>query len=236
MDFADVAYQAFLTQLRRLSFFQVAKILKRREDLVALTDKDGVRITPEDPSFGAYFNSLKTEQEQREARLEYRYFCGFAGDIFFRNSARSDRQVYFLPIIKDPEYLHGPPALGDYLMGETEQSPDTVGGMRFIWWTRLHKQDYRFVQIMLGQPRHLTEKFERKLTVEYRGCRDRRLFLLAMALHFRDIAFFMDLARRGEIVRGNKYTDSVGEWLHRHVAPLLPDFWEQFAAEVGKSG
>jgi len=230
MDFGDAAYQAFLTQLRRLDFHQVSKVLKRREDLVALTDKDGVRITPEYPSFGTAFDSLKTEQEKREAKLEYRYFCGFTDNVFFVISARSYQQICFLPIISASEYLRGLPESGDYLMGETEESPD--GGRRFIWWIRIHKQDHMFVQIILGQAHYSAEKLERKLTVEYRGRCDRRLFLFAKALHFRDVAFFVDLAKRGEMVQGDKHTDSVREWLYHHIARLLPDFWEQFLAEA----
>lgn len=232
MDFADDECQAFLSELRQLNFHEVAKILKRNEDLTALMDQDGVRITSECPSLGAAFHDLKAEPRQGETKLEYRYFCGFADDIFFGKPTQSDRRIRFFPLITGQEYLRGLPELGDYLMGETEPSPYPFQGKRFAWWTRLHKQDYRFVQVILGQTHYSAEKLESKLTLEYQGCRDRRLFLLVKALHFRDVAFFVDLAGRGEIVKWGEHASSISMWLRHQVAPMLPDFWQQFVAET----
>lgn len=229
MNFTSPKYELFLEELGQLFFGVVEKVLKRRDDLASLLTKEGTKTTSEDPWFGAELAKL-TDEERRDAKLEYRYFCGFADDVFFRKPAKSDKSACFLPVDRSSLCRQTLPQIGEIIFGPTEEAPE--GGRRFIWWNYATEQDRRFANLLLGKASYGNGKLEKKLVFEDRSGMNWKLFMLAKALRFKDVDYFADLMRRSGFSRKITRGWNIEWWLSKHVEDLLPGFLDEVRKRV----
>ncbi len=231
MNFEFESYEEFLRQLRALVFLPAVKVLARREDLVSFLSKDTNELSRREyPDFGEQIKRWGNWDDlKKSARPKFDYYCGFAGDAHFTKKSRTDRGLWLFPIRGHHDYL---PCEGDIIMGQTEIGTESP---RFIWWDVASLEEMRFRQILLGELTYSTmERYEKRLAVETRGRKDKRLFFAVVALRFRDADFFADMIKRGERIQGNRDCE-VDQWLARIVSKMLPDFWEEFKRKAGLS-
>jgi hypothetical protein len=213
----------FLTELRQLTFCTVETVLKRRDDLIGFRTTDGRWTTPRDPWFGDAYATLGEEGRAR-TEMRYRYYCGHADDVFYRKPTRSDKRLCFMPAL--PAYLERqtPPVVGEIIFGSVDENGPE--GRRFFWWTFATKQDRNFAGLLSGN-------LEKKLVI-FTPRQNWTLFLLAKALHFRDVGYFADTLREhGEYPPHLCLSVPLLEWLVRCDVPLLaPEFWKELHATI----
>ncbi len=219
-------YDNFLAQLRQISFCTVQRTLYYRRDLVAFRSKDGKLKTKDYPQFGSEYANL-TEAEQARAEEVYSHYCGFSDDVSYMKNTRSNRLTCFMPALSGTASRQTPPKEGEIIFGHVEDSPR--GGKRFIWWNFAMKQDRNFANLLLGNESFSKDKLPKKLVIESHACSNWKLFLLAKALHFQDMDYFLNqIERFGEQPLELNLACSLDEWLQQHVAPLLPEFYKEF--------
>lgn len=219
-------YEMFLDELRNLRFCRVSLFVAKRADLVNFVAKDGRCADVSDPWFGDAWAQY-TEAEQQQSLAEYCYYYGKAdgNTVYFCKKSRTDRTICFLPTRIPVEHRYRLPRAGTYIFGHVNTGEV---GLRFDWWDRIEEAEVRLVGLLLGTTTFSESKIERKLTIEGRDFTDRTPFLLAKALHFRDVDYFTDLMRRGEPLGVSDQGQDVYQWLYKKVANLVPEFWEEF--------
>ena len=216
-------YDEFIKTLKQLTFCTVDTVLKRRHDLLAFIDKNGRTVSCDCPTeFGSRWSEF-TREEADAAPTEYRYFCGFADDVYFtKNSWDNKKRVCFMPAVF-PDQKFGMPKVGDIIFGHVDEHDPN--NRRFTWWNVVTKQDQRFAELVLGKIEFSRQKLEKKMTISRGDYSDRTLFLLVMAIRYQDVEFFAEMARNGETV-GHKNMPVI-DWLADQLSGIGPEFYNK---------
>ena len=155
--------QTIPNRLEHIKFVTVTKILCHRRDIVSfINPSSGQRITSDKPWFGAELANLGKDMLCR-ARMEYSYYCGFAGDVYFYKNTRRRERVCDMPANASMLGNPCPPCVGDLIMGEMKSDPEEADA--FIWWIPVMVQDWRFAKLILGQVSYSATTLEQKLLV-----------------------------------------------------------------------
>ena len=226
MTFEDIAIDRrseFIERLKVLSFIPVRIMMVKRKDLLSFEKVGGGIVKSDEPWFGEEIKKWG-DQGLTNARPDYIHYFGFADDVFFRRSSRSDRRTSFIPLPDHKRPLT--PVVGDILVGIVEPAP--IDGRRFVWWDISCKQEQLFAEMMQGLVTVSQAKLERKLTVTRRdGAVDRTLLFAYLALRAEDLEYFVGLARRRERFYGDRGS-SIQEWLFTHIRPIHSAFYDSF--------
>ena len=209
----------FKATLGQLCYRSVQKVLRRRADLVSSVDSGGDVITNEYPTeFASRWSRLGTG-EQLSVKAEYSYFCGFADGVHFSKTAWDTRQrVRFMPAVM-PEPRFGMPIVGDMIFGQIDDTDPK--NQRFLWWNICTKAEERFAGLVLGNIEVSRGTLEKKLTVLGDGKPVRDLYVLALALRYRDAALLAEMTLRGETA-GDRYLP-VSDWLEEQLLDIDPE-------------
>lgn len=232
MNSENILYEDFMAQLRQLSFCTVTKVLKKREDLCAFRMRDGSWITDRDSSFGAAYAEL-TEENRERAECVYRYYCGFTEDsVFFSRQTRSIKRECFMSVSSVLSARKSPPVVGEIIFGHIDENG--TEGRRFFWWNFAIREACNFANLLSRRMTYSTGKLETKLVIRNReGPQDWTLFLLAKALHFRDVDYFVEQVQRfGKQPPQLCLKCTIDKWLWRNVSNLLPKFYEEFMHKI----
>ena len=120
------------------------------------------------------------------------------------------------------------PTVGEIIFGHTEEDDRGEGKRRFIWWNFATPQDRNFANLLLGKSTYSSGKLEKKLVIRNPDDSNWTLFLLAKALHFRDMDYFVDLLQRnGEKPPELNLGCPLNIWLARTVAGIVPEFLQE---------
>lgn len=231
MNSENIRYENFLTQLRQLSFCTTQTVVKKRKDLCAFRARDGSWITDIDSSFGAAYGEL-TEEERAHTESLYRYYYGHADYVFYSMHTKSIKQECFMPVSSVLSARKSPPVVGEIIFGRIEErGPE---GKRFFWWNFATREDRNFANLLSGRMTYSTGKLETKLVIRNReGPPDWTLFLLAKALYFRDVDYFVEQAQGfGKQPPQLCFKCQIDKWLWRNVSDLLPKFYEEFMHKI----
>jgi hypothetical protein len=220
------SYEIFLDKLRQLRFSRVSLLVVKRENLISFRAKNGTITTVKDPWFGEA-RAQFTDAEWEQTQAEYSYYYGKVDNntAFFCKKSRTDHTTCFLPTHIPVEHRYQLPRPGHYIFGHVSDGSE---GPRFEWWDRIEEADVRLVGLLLGTMTFSKEKLEKKLTINMDGYTDRTPFLLAKALYFRDVDYFVNLMEKGESSRGHGQGQGIYHWLYEKTSDLLPEFWEEF--------
>jgi hypothetical protein len=220
-------YDRFLSQLRRLTFCRVENVLKRRESLISFRSRTGARMTSDSPWFGQAYADLQPN-DLVSAELIYGYYCGHADGVFYRKPTKSDKRECFIPALRTLLTRRTLPVIGELIFGYIDEfGPE---GRRFFWWNFATMQDKHFADLLLGRETFSAGKIEKKLVISDATQTNWSLFLLAKAIHFRDVGYFADLIRRkGFDMRDLGLNEPLDDWfLRRRIQYLVPEFWREF--------
>lgn len=227
-------YDAFWAQLSTLRFCTVKKVLSHRRDLESFRVRGGEWVTSDSPWFGQTYGDLSPEY-LASAELRYSYYCGHASgygsDVFFRKPTKTDKRACFIPARSDFLSRQTLPIVGEIIFGTVDE--DGPEGPRFFWWNFAAKQDQNFAALLLGRETFSSAKLEKKLVIKDAVRHNWDLFLLAKALHFRDVGYFVDeIGRNGARPAHLELPSTLEDWLRSRVSELAPEFWKEFQSAV----
>lgn len=224
---ADSGLEQFKIALRQLAFREVDYVIKERKNATALRTSDGGIVTKDDPAgFSSVASTLSLADWENEC-VRYSFYYGKTIDeVYFCKSSRGNGKIHFTPAFPK-DYYFGRPLPHETIVGVI--IPSDRGGLRYEWWDCATKADQRFVEMILGKRTFSTrQKMETKLTVG----NNRLLFHLVMALHFSDVDYFVDLAKRDQYIDEGPKSFSVDEWLTRHLMKIIPNFCNQVLGKI----